>query len=412
MSYRKITDLDDLSSNLGDSDSLDFFVGAVGGQLGKVDAAAMAKALGLDDLAETADAITELNDATSVAESVAEGLTDLSDVYSSLVESALYTDGTDEFANRIMERLGYGCLVYTTSEEDEEVLIAAMGNCLSNLYIDGKEVEFTYEESTTWGSAETSLGFTGYPVVYTFAEAGEHAVWMKLSASGFYLFRQCQALTAVRVSPFYKCTSATALTYLFGYCQALTTIPSGMFDTLTKVTSFLNCFISCYALQEIPDGLFDYCTAATTFQNCLDGCRALTKVPDGLLKNNTAVTNLTNFFSGCTSLVTANVDAQLDNATNLNTFFNGDTKLTELTLYNLGAQEECTTTNTFYNCTLWGSTDDGLTSLVDTLYTNSFDRATAGYEALSITIPEAVYNRLSDDEVSAIVAKGFTLATE
>lgn len=50
-------------------------------------------------------------------------------------------------------------------------------------------------------------------------------------------------------------------------------------------------------------------------------------------------------------------------------------------------------------------------SLVDTLLTNSFDRAAAGYTSLTIQLSAATYARLTSAEVSAITAKGYTLVT-
>lgn len=50
-------------------------------------------------------------------------------------------------------------------------------------------------------------------------------------------------------------------------------------------------------------------------------------------------------------------------------------------------------------------------SLVDSLLTNSFNRAAAGYTSLTIQLSAATYARLTSAEVSAITAKGFTLVT-
>ena len=50
-------------------------------------------------------------------------------------------------------------------------------------------------------------------------------------------------------------------------------------------------------------------------------------------------------------------------------------------------------------------------SLVDSLLTNSFNRAAAGYSALTVQLSAEAYARLTAAEVSAITAKGFTLVT-
>lgn len=50
-------------------------------------------------------------------------------------------------------------------------------------------------------------------------------------------------------------------------------------------------------------------------------------------------------------------------------------------------------------------------SLVDSLLTNSFNRASAGYASATIQLSAEAYARLTAAEVSAITAKGFTLVT-
>jgi hypothetical protein len=59
----------------------------------------------------------------------------------------------------------------------------------------------------------------------------------------------------------------------------------------------------------------------------------------------------------------------------------------------------------------WGTgSDEARQSLIDSLITYSFDRAAAGYDALTITLSTATKNVLTDEEKAAITAKGFTIA--
>lgn len=55
----------------------------------------------------------------------------------------------------------------------------------------------------------------------------------------------------------------------------------------------------------------------------------------------------------------------------------------------------------------WGEDAEGLQSLVDTLLTNSHDRAAAGMPVATIVLEQAVYNRLSEEQRKAIEAKGY-----
>lgn len=47
--------------------------------------------------------------------------------------------------------------------------------------------------------------------------------------------------------------------------------------------------------------------------------------------------------------------------------------------------------------------------LVDTLLTNSFDRATAGYSVFTISLSQETFNLLTEEEITAITNKGYTI---
>ena len=81
--------------------------------------------------------------------------------------------------------------------------------------------------------------------------------------------------------------------------------------------------------------------------------------------------------------------------------------LTYVMLYNLGMSEYASGFD--LACLMdWG---DGGTanhqSLIDSLYTNAFDRATAGYETKRIYLHPYTYARLSQQEIDNIESKGY-----
>ena len=69
----------------------------------------------------------------------------------------------------------------------------------------------------------------------------------------------------------------------------------------------------------------------------------------------------------------------------------------------------------FQWCSVWGVADDTYTdarqSLVDTLLTYSFDRATAGYATCTIKLSSNSYNQLTQQELADIQAKGYNITT-
>ena len=67
---------------------------------------------------------------------------------------------------------------------------------------------------------------------------------------------------------------------------------------------------------------------------------------------------------------------------------------------------------TYWN--FWGIDDetntDARQSLIDSLLTYSFDRATAGYSTCTISLYPATKALLTEDEIAQITAKGYTIA--
>ena len=66
---------------------------------------------------------------------------------------------------------------------------------------------------------------------------------------------------------------------------------------------------------------------------------------------------------------------------------------------------------------VWGIEDETIPesvgarqSLIDTLITYSFDRATAGYSTCTISLSDNTKALLTEDEIAQITAKGYTIA--
>lgn len=96
---------------------------------------------------------------------------------------------------------------------------------------------------------------------------------------------------------------------------------------------------------------------------------------------------------------------------------------------NIGMQESCTIINLSSNGSYWGSSDQpyipyncvdkqkilnaivgARQSVIDTLITYSYDRATAGYSTCTVTLHADTKALLTEDEIAQITAKGYTIA--
>ena len=98
------------------------------------------------------------------------------------------------------------------------------------------------------------------------------------------------------------------------------------------------------------------------------------------------------------------------------TGYNDMNNLRYALLKDFGTGSDCTSASFAY-WPKWGIEDETVPlsagarqSLVDTLITYSYDRATAGYSACSVNLSTDTKALLTQDEIAQITAKGYTLA--
>lgn len=128
-----------------------------------------------------------------------------------------------------------------------------------------------------------------------------------------------------------------------------------------------------------------------------------------------------NAFTDCASLVKLKLN--VTNVTNLGNFINFGAigtanSFRSIQLIGLGTQESATSITFRYAANLGypfaNNVHDNLATnarqdLIDSLLTNSFDRATAGYSAFTITLSQNTFNLLTEEEITAITNKGYTI---
>lgn len=124
--------------------------------------------------------------------------------------------------------------------------------------------------------------------------------------------------------------------------------------------------------------------------------------------NTQSVSRFVFTFNRCSHLTTIG-GLWLDSAGEFTRVFNGCPSLTTLTLHNLG-MGPCLSYD--FECGEWGAGSVmALRSLRDSLLTLSFDRAAAGLAPATLLLPDSVIARLSDDDLVAVTAKGFNIAS-
>ena len=193
----------------------------------------------------------------------------------------------------------------------------------------------------------------------------------------------------------------------------------------SKVTSLNSAFYGCDKIKEITinttklltslNQAFAFCTSLTS-QPKLDYSQ-VTDFYDTFWNNTYTEIDLSDSYRGITFAYT------FENCTNLerlkinlrSAIAIGMLNIWQKKLYYQEIKELGTakkSENLDASITIWGQgSDEARQSLVDSLLTYSFDRAAAGYAALTIKLPAASLALLTDAEKAAITAKGFNLAS-
>lgn len=205
----------------------------------------------------------------------------------------------------------------------------------------------------------------------------------------YHMFKGCKGLTSIKV-PNLMNNRMTNLSYMFSVCTNLTTIDTTGWDT-SKVTYMDGMFDGCYSLTTLDLTGWDT-SKCQSFSYFIQNCTNLEQIK-GYIDIMSASDKFNNYFYmiGFTTLG----------------------NLRQMTFKNIGYASNATTF-VITNATNWGVNSETITearqSLIDSLITYSFDRATAGYSSCTITLPANTKAVLTEEEIAQITAKNYTIA--
>ena len=154
----------------------------------------------------------------------------------------------------------------------------------------------------------------------------------------------------------------------------------------------------------------------TQFNYVFKSCDKLTNLT--IVVDTSNCTEFTNTFAGCTSLAVLNgfLSIKSFNKSITTSNFLQDyrgSKFRVFELRDLGTLENITS-HDFSRFSYWGQEEEtypgAKQSLIDSLITYSFDRATAGYSSCTITLAANTKAVLTEEEIAQITAKGYTVA--
>lgn len=250
-----------------------------------------------------------------------------------------------------------------------------------------------------------------------------------------YAFYNCYSLLSIDLRNLDD--SIGSVEYAFYNCHNLQEIK--LQEIFGKnIYSFQHAFYQCKQLQNFPT--FDV-SDATTVAYMFSGCSSLKSLT--IIGDPSKITFTFQFLSGCTSLTYLSLpenfpsaggsNSELDgikvpkiygsidyskNTTTASSYyqwlcgFTKNTYIRYMLVKNIGYYQNRSSIDMSYS-EVWGIANDEVPdarqSLIDSLITYSYDRATAGYSTQTWKLHTNVKALLTDDEIAQITAKGYTL---
>lgn len=229
---------------------------------------------------------------------------------------------------------------------------------------------------------------------------------------------------SIVLAPNINTSNKTSISSLFDGCSCM--IGYLPLDT-HNVESMAATFRRCYALAKINDM---NTSKVTTMINIFNNCSRIRSIPNTITTENVTdlggfiymcplieeiheldtrkVTSFQNSFTGCTSLkVIPHLD--FDSITNMTTPFSSCSKLVFMSIHNIG--KSSLESYNFSDATNWGvGSKENRQSLIDSLITYSYDRASNGMSTATIKLSANTKALLTEEEIAQITNKGFTIS--
>ena len=281
---------------------------------------------------------------------------------------------------------------------------------MAKAYINGTEInKFVVDGGGVKIADGTKFAFSTWE---EFPEQYEE--YINKSDEWSYMFSDCTGLTSLNVSKF-DSSNVTNMQRMFHNCNRLISLDLNNFNT-SNVTDMEGMFRYCKVLTSLDVSSFNT-SNVTDMGYMFHNCESLTSL-DLSSFDTSKVTNMHQMFNQCTKLqyVLGEIDfATMYSDYNGNLFgYSNNNTLRQITVKNLGFQQKFTKTSGFDKPQNWGVNSDEVPnarqSLIDSLITYSYDRASAGYSTCTITLSANLKAVLSEDEIAQITAKGFTIA--
>ena len=232
-----------------------------------------------------------------------------------------------------------------------------------------------------------------------------------------FMFNACRGLTSLDVSNF-DTSKVTNMNGMFQSCRALTSLDVSNFDT-SSVTNMAYMFSACRALTSLDVSNFDT-SNVTDMSSMFSFYQGLTSL-DLSNFNTSNVTDMSSMFQNCPNLTSLNLsNFNASSVTNMRYMFSYCSNLTSLDLSGWNLSKVTDMNNMFYGCyaltTITGPIT-GISTNIDLKYSplthdsamvflNGLNTVT---ETKTITFKSTTYETLTEAEIAAATAKGWTV---
>ena len=225
-----------------------------------------------------------------------------------------------------------------------------------------------------------------------------------------YMFQNCEKLESIDLLGF-NTSAVTNMCGMFNLCRKLISLNLSNFDT-SKVIDMSYMFYNCEKLESVDLSKFNT-SAVTNMGEMFGGYRYEgTEYINGFTSldlssfDTSNVTNMNRMFNYCKKLTFLDLSSfDTSSAEDMYYMFDNCSKLTSLILGPNFFKTSKVTSVDFSSSTKWTG-DTVVTSLV----TNSYDRATAGLSTMTLQLSANTKATLTDEQKAAITAKGYTIA--
>jgi len=204
---------------------------------------------------------------------------------------------------------------------------------------------------------------------------------------------QCPLLTSITLSPHLVSLGNSSL------CGNTALQEFDFGDSLETVGD--NALADCTALQAVTLPA----TVTLVDERAFANCKALTSVQ----ANGMAPRGMKYMFTGCTSLQRIDNISFAGLTAQPTGIFSNCKALDIIDIRDLGTTESITS-YPLQGASAWGTTEEGKSSLLNSIYTYSFNRASSGYHVCTVILAAFPESWLDEDDLGRFEFKGYAIA--